>query len=401
MKLNKLIVTIGVASTMVLASGIAAFAADTTTATPRTIVPTMTFSENVVSLSLDDTIKIMQTTGAGAQTAEYNMKKAKSIEEGYNEGYTTIKNALNLSSMLSLASQSAFGLGDVSESDKALLNLQRAYAKVQGPANFDAEMNKLEYDAVQTYYGVLQAQDNLKASNDNLKIQEGLLATTHKKYSLGLVAKKDVLAAQTAVTTAKSDVISAQNTLKNAKMNFNFQLGNSVMQGVTLTDVLKEITPPAILLEDAINSALDKRGEIRASELGYKATEIQFNSIKYRYPANASKYLSAQVAALQSEKAFNDSFFYIEMEVRSKFMDLETKKAAVDSARATVTNANEMYRLTNISYNNGLATLSDVQQAQLGAYRANQGLSAAITNYDLSIYAFKYATGAGVSPVGM
>ncbi len=67
----------------------------------------------------------------------------------------------------------------------------------------------------------------------------------------------------------------------------------------------------------------------------------------------------------------------------------------MEAAKAVKAYAEEGYRLLKISYDAGMTTLAELQQAQSNVYKAGLGVSAAIADYDLAVYEFGYAQDVG------
>jgi outer membrane protein TolC len=215
------------------------------------------------------------------------------------------------------------------------------------------------------------------------------------KFKAGTVARVDTLTAETELLKAKNQVLTAETMVKTAKMNFNLLLGYDLMQQVKLTDTLQKLAMPAGNLTGFIEGALDNRNELKGAVFAKEIQEILLTNLKYRFPTNSSTYLKQQVAFNQSAKRATDAPTQIEMEIRIKYMELMDKERAVTQAQAVLANAKEGARLAVITFDAGMNTLTDVQSAQIMAYQAGQGLAAAITEYDLAIYAFRHATDVG------
>jgi hypothetical protein len=360
-----------------------------------------------INLSLAEAIKIMQTTGARAETAELNRKTDAALAKGYGENVKTISKVLDGLDLLDKYSN----LGYVSSSvmfdksmeakeagatgtNKKVMQLRRDFAKGQIDNNYKAEMNQIEYETLKVYYGVLLAESNLQTERDNLKTQQDILKNTKAQYTAGMLAKKDVLSAQSAVTAAESSVQAAETKLDYAKMSFNFLLGYSAMQKVHFTDTLDVVTIPAIDLDSSIENALKKRNEIKGAAFAVEIHKILLDSLK-AYPRTSATYMEEQIALMSAEKLAKDVPVQIEIDIRNKAAGLEDKKAALEAARAMKAYAEEGCRLTRISYEAGMSTLAELQQAQSNAYRAGLAVSAAIADYDLAIYDFLYAQDVG------
>ena len=349
---------------------------DTTKEAAGTVVPDMNFTGPEIKLSLDKAIETVQTTGPGFELAQLNKSFMEAGAAGQSEALSVLKGSKTL--------------------DETTTKMARDHFRAQAPANYQAEMNKLEFDVVKEYYGVLSAQENLRISKDNLAVQKDILTNTQKKFKLGTVARMDVLSAESSVVEAELAVSNAETALKTAKMNFNIQLGNPIMQQVTLTDTFKQSTAPAINLVDSINSALGKRNEIKQAKYDEAVAATELNSFQYRYPKNSATYMNKEAAHIAAAKALKDIKAMIELEIRSSYMSLDNGLKQITAAKSTLENAKEAYRLAVISYDAGMRTLTDVQNAQIGVYQAELALSGKITEYNLNVYSFKFATDVGV-----
>lgn len=385
--MKKRILSVLLISLIVLGAGTAAFSVE------RAIVPDMNFTGEPISLSLDQAIENMQTKGSRAETAALNKASDEAVAKGHKESAQSISDFLKaVDAGVAITLDSG-----IDQANSTIAKLRRDFAKEQLEANYRAELNEIEAMTIQVYYGVLQAEENLRVAKENLANQKAIYDNTMKKYKLGTVARVDTLTAETQVLQAENQVALAETAVKNAKMSFNLLLGYDLMQEVTLTDKLQMVDEPEGTLTGFIESALDNRNEIKGAVLGAEIQEILLTGLEYRYPKNSSTYLKQEVATLQARKAAADVPIQIEMDIRARYMDIADKKRAVEVAEANLANAKEGYRLATISYDAGMNTLTDVHQAQIASFQAAQGVAKAITDYDLAVYEFKHATGVGIT----
>ncbi len=372
--------------------------------TETAIVPDMNFVGSPIELTLEKAVEIMQTEGSRAEAAALNKAADEAIAKGYKESaqsmadyFRSLDQLSEMNIKLPISTAYEAEAAGMTELNEKIIKMRRDFAKDQLEANYEAELNEIEAATVQIYYGVLLADENLKVAKDNLSNQKAIYDNTMKKYKLGSVAKVDTLTAETQVIIAEDQVATAETAVKNAKMNLNLLLGYDLMQAVKLTDGLKMIEKPEGNLTGFIEKALKTRNEIKGVTLAAEIQGMLLTSLKYRYPTNSSTYLKQESAALQAEKSAKDAPLYIEMDIRSRYMDITDKKRAITVAQANLNNAKEGYRLANISYNAGMNTLTDVQQAQIASFQAALGLAASINEYDLAVYGFEHATGAGTT----
>lgn len=366
-----------------------------------------------INLSLKDAVKIMQTTGTRAETAELNKKSDTALAKGYGETVKTIAKVLDgldlldkYNSMGYVSSSTLFDKSfDAEDAGATLVNkkisiLRKNFALGQIDNNYQAEMNQIEYDTLKVYYGVLLAQDNLRTEQDNLKTQQDILKNTEAQYKVGMLAKKDVLSAESALTSAKSSALAAETKLEYAKMSFNYLLGYTAMQEVNFTDKLDVVTTPAINLDESIKNALTKRNEIKGVNFAVEVHQILMDSLK-AYRSTSSVYMEEQIALLSAQKMEKDVPVQIEIDIRNKAAGLEDKKAALDAAKAMQTYAQEGYRLISISYDAGMCTLAELQQAQVSVYKTGLAVSSATSDYDLAYYDFKYSQDVGTDRLSL
>ena len=357
------------------------------------------FTGEAMKLSLEDAVKKMQTESVSAETARLNKQGDQNKADGYGDSYRSMKEAMKYMDYLDLSTQYQMQESGMTEVNQDIVKLQRDFARANIETNYQAELNKIRLDTIQTYYGLLQAQDALRIQEENLQVQKDILALTEKKYEQGVVSKIDLLSAQNSVVKAESDVTSAKNLVAQAKMGVNMLLEQPLMQELTLTTSYEQLALPEISLTDAINSAMKQRNELTSVEFSKQVMELNFNSIRYRYGVRSTKYKDAEVQMMQVEQACELMPANIEMDIRNRYADIHAKYQAVEAAEDTLAYAKEGYRIANVTYNAGMSTISDVQQAQVGVLSANLGLSSAIAAYNQAVYEFEIAIGIGTERI--
>ena len=87
------------------------------------------------------------------------------------------------------------------------------------------------------------------------------------------------------------------------------------------------------------------------------------------------------------------------MDVKSKYMNMTQKQSEVELGKLRVETAKEAYRLANLQYDAGMATLADAQQAQYGAYQAELAYYMTLLDYNLSIIEYEQSMTVGTMSV--
>lgn len=356
-----------------------------TTGAAVTIIPDMTFTGDPIKLSLDEAYKKMEADSPQAEVAALNKEKDMGIAKGYSE-------------KVSLLNKSEKAGGDYSTTDKNILNIQKEYAATQAAKNFDSEIKQLRSDTMKNYYTLKELENQVQIAKDNLALKEKLLSNTQLKFKLGTVAKTDLLQAEISVNEAKDQLLAAQNGLSTAKMGFNQFMGYGLMQNVTLTDTIKEVAMPKKSLSDTIKDALKNRNEILDAKYKLEVSTLYLENYK-AYPKSSSKYVDAKMAMLLAETNMKNAPLTVESDVRTKYMAVNEKYSAVQTGKKSVENAKETERLAQLQYDAGMATLSDVEGAQLAYYKAQIGYSKTLLEYNLAVYAYDLAGTVGTKQV--
>jgi hypothetical protein len=335
------------------------------------IVPGMDFTGTPIKLSLDAAYKKMLADSSGAKMADLNKQKADGIANGYGESVRLIKKSEDAG-------------GDYSTTNKNILKIQQDYAKTQATRNYEAEINKLKSDTLENYYSLKELENQVQIAKDNLALKEKLLSNTQLKFKLGTVSKSDVLQAETSMYEAKDSLLAAENGLNSARMGFNQFMGYSLMQNVTLTDTIQEVPLSAKSLADSVKAALTNRNEISEAVYNLKVSTLNLENYK-AYKSTSSKYISAKMSMLMAETASKNAPLTVESDVRTKYMAMNAKYSAVQTGKKAVDNAKESARLAQLQYDAGMATLSDVEGAQLNYYDKQLDLSKALLEYNLAV----------------
>ena len=97
----------------------------------------------------------------------------------------------------------------------------------QAEANLSAAQQDLIVRVVQAYFGVLRAQDNLRASQAQERAFERQLEQTRQRFEVGLIAITDVYEAEAARDLAQVNRIVDENNVAVAKENLSVLTGQT------------------------------------------------------------------------------------------------------------------------------------------------------------------------------
>ena len=378
---------------LTLAGSSAVFAANTAEAGSSA---SMTFTGNEIKLSLNQAIERMTSTGPAFESVKLAKDGNEAAAKGQFEALSAIKDARNLYDSLTTEQKQQFGsVPSLNSLTGKQATLAKDFYKSYTPVAYEAGMNGIKNQTIRVYYGLLMSSENYRIAQETAQIKKTLFENTQKKLKLGVASKMDVLQAENAYLSAKQQASAAKTALTTVKMQTNMAFNYDTMQKLTLTDSLTQIPMPEIDLGSAIRSALANRADLLQAKYDMESAELAFNSVK-AYPRDSATYLGGQATYNGRKLAYETKRTSIEIEIRSAYMELQDLKAAVSVAQSTYENAKEGARLTQLQYDAGMCTLTDLQSAQNASAAAQLGVYSAITNYDLAVYSFQYNTKAGI-----
>lgn len=356
-----------------------------TTLGASNIVDSMDFQGEGANLSLDKAIEQTIESSPSIKKAKLDLEQADVDYDKYKSNLRKAKKADNTKNK-----ESASYLQYVT-----LQEIVGEYGLENSKRNYNATVEKLKADIEEAYYGLLQAQQLEDINKANVETAKDLYEKTNKKFELGLIAKQEVINSELSMIKAENDYKSAQNIVKNAKMGLNMILGYDVMKEIKLQDELKYKEFEAGSIAEGVSKALLNRNEIKAAEVGYEISKVNFAIAEKKYPDVTYQFREGKVNVEKAEKELKDAKKAIEMEVRGNYLNVIQKQEEIKAGKKSVELAEEALRLSRLSYDVGMSVLTDVQKAQTAFLQAKLGLSKAILDYNLAVLKYEDSIGVG------
>jgi outer membrane protein len=282
---------------------------------------------------------------------------------------------------------------------------------------------QLTYDVKQAYYQMWLAMQKLtvaRAAYDNM---EKHFHNVEKKYQEGLVPLIELLQAEVNWRKLKPDVIAAQNEIASYRSNLALLIGKQEGRELAIEgDAWLQITPQpsAVTFPDALTVAYRERPELRRMQnnielaqagvtiarSGYYPTlalsdtyendkydpssyggseiwvlKLDLSGTLFNGFATQAKVAAAKIALqkqLSNEQQLKNE---IRLKLEQVYQSLEESMETVAVNRATHDLAAESLRLTQIKRDEGLATNTDLLDAQLDVDEALNGYYQGVCNY--------------------
>lgn len=284
-------------------------------------------------------------------------------------------------------------------------------------ANEQVSVLDLKMQVADRYIAVLRLEDAVEVAKSHIQSLESHAKDVKNLFEQGIVAKNDLLAADVELLNAKQLLLQAANVYDNAKARYNQLLTRQLNAKVELSKKFPEL--PKTTLENLNQNALGQRPEIAVLNQQIQSLHEQMQAMKanlmpqvalnggYQYQQNRyqayeglwqanvgvdwklfdgstghkGEALEKQALALQEQR--EELSGQILLQVRSAWLDTQETQQRLDVAKQTIVQADENLKVTNDRYQQGLATHTDVIQAEDLRTKTHNNLNNA--NYDFAL----------------
>jgi outer membrane protein len=284
---------------------------------------------------------------------------------------------------------------------------------------------------VRAYYGVIVAQEDLKAAEqalDSAKSNEQRVRTMEKA---GLVVTSDLLSAEVFRAQMQDREIRAKNAVEVARLNLGREMG--LVPG-TMPDVTGQLEQPTAIargVDEWEKMAMAERPVLRAAEMQDKAAGDNRKLAKVDFGpqiglfgnyerdaetmggpsgtnwvagarldlnifsggAQRSRLAEATAQKLQAEHQLTWLRSGIDLEVRQAFLDAQAAAQRAAAARDAVNQASESLRIIQNRYQAGLVTITELLRAQTSQLDARTGYLAALHDWQVARAQLERAAG--------
>ncbi|WP_312399764.1 TolC family protein [Chryseobacterium sp.] len=288
-------------------------------------------------------------------------------------------------------------------------------------AKYLVEASKLstENDKIAIAYNVAQAYNNLFKANQSIKVLEENLTASQKRDETflklennGVIARNDRLKANLQTSNIELQLLEAKNNYNIANINMDLLLGipetTEIEVDQNYIDEGSDVKP----VDFYVNEAKDNRKDLQAlgkqreaAALGTKAAKAEnlpsiaftggyvaadipkfltiYNAVNVGIGVSYnlsniwkenSSYKQSQAREKQlsaSNELLNDN---IKLDVNREYQNTDYSKKRITVFEKSAEQANENYRITKNKYDNGLATMTELLDADAAQIAANVGV---------------------------
>jgi len=297
-----------------------------------------------------------------------------------------------------------------------------------------AVYNELVFRVKEAYYSILVAQKYADVAEQSVKLLDAHLRDVQRFVESDLAARVDLLRTEVQRADAEQRLNSARNAVDLSVSAFNNLLDRRLDTPFKAEDVLK-YEPRVITLEEASETALEQRPELRALEAAVeigersvsiaraeyyptvaargtydwqKGTQLEILDEGWHWTVGVSASMSlwnwdatrarvaqararAEQARLNLEKARDG----VALEVRQAFLKMDEAEKNVAVSEKAVASAQESYRTTKERYREGVGTNTDVLDAETALATAEANRYQALFDFNIAVARLEKAIGLG------
>ncbi|WP_106915158.1 TolC family protein [Chryseobacterium aurantiacum] len=288
-------------------------------------------------------------------------------------------------------------------------------------AKYLVEASKLstENDKIAIAYNVAQAYNNLFKANQSIKVFEENLSASQKRDETflkmennGLIARNDRLKANLQTSNIELQLLEAKNNYNIANINMDLLLGLPETTEIDVDQNYIEEGSEVKPVDFYVNEARENRKDLQALAQQRKAAELGTKSAKAEnlpslaftggyVAADIPKFLTIynavnvgvgisynlsniwkensslkQSQAREKELAATDELLNdnIKLDVNREYQNTDYSKKRIAVFEKSAEQANENFRITKNKYDNGLATMTELLDADAAQIGANVGV---------------------------
>jgi outer membrane protein len=263
---------------------------------------------------------------------------------------------------------------------------------------------ELHYQVVDTFYAALMNEQGVRVADEQIALATRQLELAKARFSAGTVARLDVLQAEVELANAKARRIQTKATLDTAYQALRTVLSLPQSQRLVLRGNLDE--RPAQTTRDALQASMPSRPDLRAftsqrevaeqsialanaeikpslalaANLQYQDDGVSnlWNADNQSYtvgfalrmplfgaPTAAAKRLVAQAQLRQTEHGLNAATDAAQLELESAWTTFEAADEVVITQEKALELARESVTIAQTSYENGVITSAELNDAQV------------------------------------
>lgn len=299
----------------------------------------------------------------------------------------------------------------------------------QADAQIELTHQRVRFETVQSFYGLLVAQSRKEVSDEAVRMAEADLKRVRDLFDTGMVVASDLLAVQVQVAEFRQQQIQAEGDLITAQASLNAALGLPVETIQRVAGELGKTSFGVTSQQEMIRQAIERRPELARARLGVDASKerakgargeflprvemfggfgisgnrLNNGSSDYTVGATATFNIfdsgrSARLSQARAAEAMaaaeqDHEMTRIKLEVVRAYQQYVSARERLAVARESVEQAAEALRIVRDRYEEGLTTVTEVLRAETTLVRSRAMLLGARHDHYVGYAGLLLATG--------
>jgi len=292
--------------------------------------------------------------------------------------------------------------------------------------NYEKSVEDQIFSLIQAYYGVLQAQGMVEIREEALDTVNEHLRIVKNNFEAGIAIRRDLLQSQIEQRKAEEALTAAKNNLKivrrrltqllttdkvyepsNPEIDFELELEQQILFNTALANdpqlKILELNKEIIKLNQKLKGQYYRPSVSLNGSYNWQGQEfMDQKSWSMTLGVNVPLYdggkgnLNAEKQEKELEKIANnrqDLLENIDIEVEDSILTVKENKEAIELEQLSLENAEENLEIANKSYEAGVASNTDVIDAQSTYNQAQTSLLQATYKYETELFRTIYKSG--------
>jgi len=288
---------------------------------------------------------------------------------------------------------------------------------------------KVVFDVVQAYQGVLYAERQVDVAQHELETAEALLSSVDDHVKAGLAVESDRMSSQVNVAARRQSLIGAQGDLDLAWAQLSLAMGAPGLKASRLQPIEPKSFPKSEF-EEELQTAIENRQDLAALGEAQSAQGAAESAARLSFGPRVSAYGNweddrqtlggagannwvagvqisvdvlpigkrAQLAKEKAAKSLADAHLnayqqQVRLQVRQAHIQRRTTELSLETARAAIDQATESLRILKNRYESGLATITDLLRAADVEREAQTNYWHAVYGHTMAYAQMLFATG--------
>jgi len=292
---------------------------------------------------------------------------------------------------------------------------------------FTGDEHQLILDIKSAYWGLFKANKIKEVVDENVQQVNAHLTDVKNMFEEGLVTRNDMLKVEVQLAEAKLRQIDADNAVRLSKINLNSIVGLPVNADVQTVDNIELQMQPVKNFEQLLETAYDKRPELRAMDYRVKASEtgitaaqsgwypqlylfgnynyarpnqrifpvqdkfkdtwdvgVQLSFNLWNWNKTGNQTTQAEMQYEQTKDTYKSLKDAVALDISSNYLNLVKARERLSVSESSVEQAQENYKVTNDLFKQGLTLNSELIDAEVALLTARTNHVQSLVDYELA-----------------